>query len=397
MTATGWMSIAQAPAAKPGAGSGEDEDEDEPPIDGARTGKVRKIAAMKARAGDLTPRSRQARNEFARQLKKFLADQKMRVSKKAAQEFAAYQKVSRGTLFKDGDSTEDRDRRLAEIIALLGWDYESLYGISAPYLEIAAQEGVHAGAYQAASNLGAPLPSTIADAAPKAKLAADDRAAQMVGFDLEEDGSLTPDPTASWSIATTARDNVLATFQQAIAEDWTPQQLEAVLQASVVWTPEHGELIANNEVSRQQALGHIASWFASGKVLDTSWTVMDLGCCPLCASFAMLGPVPAGYEFAPLIYAPGAHPACRCWLTVTKIAGRGRMKLWIVGKWRSEETENSVWDFQGVFSSEKRAVAACRSWRYFVGPATLDRMLPDITVHWEDGFCPIQRKAGEDS
>ena len=72
----------------------------------------------------------------------------------------------------------------------------------------------------------------------KAKLAADDRAAQMVGFDLEEDGSLTPDPTAFWSIATTARDNVLATFQQAIAEDWTPQQLEAVLQASVVWTPE---------------------------------------------------------------------------------------------------------------------------------------------------------------
>ena len=112
---------------------------------------------MKARAGDLTPRSRQARNEFARQLRKFLSDQKMRVSKKAAQEFAAYQKVSRGTLYRDADSTEERDKRLAEIIALLGSDSETLYGLSAPYLEVAAKEGVHAGAYQAAANLGAPL------------------------------------------------------------------------------------------------------------------------------------------------------------------------------------------------------------------------------------------------
>ena len=72
------------------------------------------------------------------------------------------------------------------------------------------------------------------------------------------------------------------------------------------------------------------------------------------------------------------------------------MKLWIVGKWRSGEAAHSVWDFQGVFSSEKRAVAACRSWRYFVGPATLDRMLPELAVEWEDGFYPIERKLGDE-
>jgi hypothetical protein len=27
--------------------------------------------------------------------------------------------------------------------------------------------------------------------------------------------------------------------------------------------------------------------------------------------------------FAPLIWAPGAHPFCRCWLTVTKVEGQG--------------------------------------------------------------------------
>src|SRR5208282_5208000 len=220
--------------------------------------------------------------------------------------------VPRGTLLKD---TEDRDRRLAELIALLGWDYQTLYGISAPYLEIAAQEGVHAGAYQVASNLGAPLASTIADAMPEAKQQADDRAAEMVGFDLEDDGSLTESLTPSWAISTTAKDDVLATLKQAVAEDWSPQQLESVLQASVVWTPEHGDLIADAEISRQQELGHLASWIASGKVLEYQWTVMDLGCCALCASFSALGPVKAGYQFAPMIFAPGAHPACRCWLT----------------------------------------------------------------------------------
>jgi hypothetical protein len=280
--------------------------------------KIRKIASMKVRAGDLTPRSRQARNDLARHLKKFLADQRDRVSKKAAQEFSAF-KVSRGTLFKDQENT---DRRVAEMILLLGWDYPSLYQVAQPYLEIAAEEGVQAGAYQAAANLAAPLGSTLTDAMPKAKAAATDRAAEMVGLQLEEDGTLTEATAPAWAISTTAKDAVLETIKQAIAENWTPAQLESVLRSNVVWTPEHGELIADNEITRQQASGHLTSWMSSGKVLEYQWTVMDLGCCDLCRSFNMLGPVKAGYMFAPLIWAPGAHPFCRCWLTVTKVEGQ---------------------------------------------------------------------------
>ena len=315
-TPTGVISIDEA-APEPGDGEGNDN-----PSNASRSTpvKVRKIASLKVRAGDLTPRSRQARNDFARQLTKFLADQKVRISAKARQEFAACKAaVSRETLFKDD---EDDARRAAEIAALLGWDYETLYGISAPYLEIAAEEGAQAGAYQTAANLGASLPSTLAESVPKAKAAADARAAEMVGMDLQDDGSLTEAPGAQWAISTTAKDDVLNAIRQGIAEGWTPQQLEAVIQASVVWTPDHAELIADNEITRQQASGHLTSWFASGKVLEYAWTVMDLGCCALCASFSALGPVKAGHMFAPLIYAPGAHPFCRCWLTVTKVEGQ---------------------------------------------------------------------------
>jgi hypothetical protein len=315
VTPGGVVSIDQAPADP----ADEEDDVDEPPKPGRSTPvKVKKIASLKVRAGDLTPKSRQARNDFSKQLIKFLASQRDRVSTKARQEYSAL-KAAHITLSK-GDTEEDT-KRAAAILALLDWDYYTLYGISVPYLQIAAEEGAHAGAYQTAANLGASLPGTLAEAMPKVKAAADARAAEMVGMEITEDGTLADDPSAAWSIATTAKDNVLATIRQGIAEGWTPEQLEAVMQASVVWTPDHGELIADNEISRQQASGHVTSWLASGEVLEYQWTVMDLGCCALCASFSMLGPVKVGYEFAPMIFAPGAHPSCRCWLTVTKIAG----------------------------------------------------------------------------
>ena len=70
------------------------------------------------------------------------------------------------------------------------------------------------------------------------------------------------------------------------------------------------------------------------------------------------------------------------------------MKLWIVGKWRSGETEHSVWDFQGVFRFGEELSAG-------PGGTWLGRQLfrPDVarvTVEWEDGFYPIERKLGDD-
>ena len=113
---------------------------------------------------------------------------------------------------------------------------------------------------------------------------------------------------------------LLATIKQAIAEDWSGKKLEEQIAESTLFTQQHADLASDNEITRQQASGHLQSWITSGKVLEYQWTVADLGCCPLCASFNMLGSVPVGYRFAPFIYAPGAHPFCRCWLTATKFA-----------------------------------------------------------------------------
>jgi hypothetical protein len=64
-------------------------------------------------------------------------------------------------------------------------------------------------------------------------------------------------------------------------------------------------------------------------------------------------------------------------------------QLWIVGQTRTSDEESALeWDFQGVFSTEERAVAACRDSSYFVAPATLDKELPNDMLVWEGTYYP---------
>jgi len=67
------------------------------------------------------------------------------------------------------------------------------------------------------------------------------------------------------------------------------------------------------------------------------------------------------------------------------------MQLYIVGKYRSGEFPNVVWDFNGVFDSQEKAEAACKDEFYFVGPATLNESLPDQTETWPGCYYPKAR------
>lgn len=63
------------------------------------------------------------------------------------------------------------------------------------------------------------------------------------------------------------------------------------------------------------------------------------------------------------------------------------MRLFLVGQVRG----NGAWEVQGVFSSEKKAVAACRTQFYFVMPLTLDAEVPDETTDMADAYYPLMR------
>jgi hypothetical protein len=72
------------------------------------------------------------------------------------------------------------------------------------------------------------------------------------------------------------------------------------------------------------------------------------------------------------------------------------MKLWVVFRYRSSRGDAVCADFQGVFSTEAKAVAACRNWRYSVCPATLNESLPDgLEKNWPGAYYPHKRSGAK--
>ena len=63
--------------------------------------------------------------------------------------------------------------------------------------------------------------------------------------------------------------------------------------------------------------------------------------------------------------------------------------LWIVGQVKSHG-----WEFQGVFLSKERAIAACRTDQYFIGPATINESLPHERRVWEGAYYPLAQQEG---
>lgn len=58
------------------------------------------------------------------------------------------------------------------------------------------------------------------------------------------------------------------------------------------------------------------------------------------------------------------------------------MTLWLVGQYRESAQAGVVWDFQGVFSSKEKAVAACRTSSYFVVSVEVDEEAPEEIKPW---------------
>ena len=56
-------------------------------------------------------------------------------------------------------------------------------------------------------------------------------------------------------------------------------------------------------------------------------------------------------------------------------------ELWVCGQLTGEYCgRGTPWEFQGIFSSEAKADAACRNETYFIYPVQLDVELPDDPI-----------------
>ena len=67
--------------------------------------------------------------------------------------------------------------------------------------------------------------------------------------------------------------------------------------------------------------------------------------------------------------------------------------IWVVGRWRGGGYLNSIWDINGVFDSEQKAVEACQDRpSYFVGPLVLNESLEHDTTEWKGMYYPAAER-----
>lgn len=64
-------------------------------------------------------------------------------------------------------------------------------------------------------------------------------------------------------------------------------------------------------------------------------------------------------------------------------------QLWAVFQYK-EELEQPV-EFQGIFDTEDKAIAACLTWRFCIMPVTLNKSLPEETIINKKVYYPIIR------
>lgn len=80
--------------------------------------------------------------------------------------------------------------------------------------------------------------------------------------------------------------------------------------------------------------------------------------------------------------------------TAVLAANRFPDPLWIVGKVIPPDDEGygGNWEFQGVFSREETAVAACKEYNWFVAPAWVDVEIEAFEGPWPGLYYPLRER-----
>jgi len=69
-----------------------------------------------------------------------------------------------------------------------------------------------------------------------------------------------------------------------------------------------------------------------------------------------------------------------------------KIKLWIVGQNKGFDKKSKVvaWEFQGVFTTKRKAIKACVDHTYFIGSAILNDIIPNESISWPDCYYPVK-------
>lgn len=63
-------------------------------------------------------------------------------------------------------------------------------------------------------------------------------------------------------------------------------------------------------------------------------------------------------------------------------------QIFLVGHIIKETEDGTIWDVLGAFETAAEAEAACYDERCFVGPLTLEEVLPTEIIEWPGAYYP---------
>ena len=140
---------------------------------------------------------------------------------------------------------------------------------------------------------------------------AQDRAAEMVGKKVLDDGSLIDNPNEAWQITDSTRQKINALVTQATEEGWTNDELADAINDDDAFSDDRADLIAVTETRLADCAGNMIAYRESGVVEKKAWLVGE-DSCDECQANADQGDIDLDDAFSDGSDSAPAHPRCTC-------------------------------------------------------------------------------------
>lgn len=228
-------------------------------------------------------------------LVKFLADQAPKIAAQLAKSLG---------LSKAGGDKDSIDKALANL------DFSDWEGLPPMLTDILTTVAV-AGGTQALTSLDLFSDDVAKLMGARATAYAQQRAAEMVGMKVNDDGDLIPNPNAQWQITEGTRTLLRSTVEQAESEGWSTDKLSSVIQEGTVFSEDRADMIARTESAKADVAGNIEGWRVSGVVDKKEWIAAP-DCCDDCQELdGQIVDLDDSFE-GDGGDGPPLHPRCRC-------------------------------------------------------------------------------------
>lgn len=171
---------------------------------------------------------------------------------------------------------------------------------------------------EAIAKIGVDLPEDLVDQVNEAAVAmARERAAELVGKRVLDDGAVIDNPDAEWAITDSTRDMIRNAIADGLADNIGRDGIIDSISDLTGFDGDRAEMIAETEIARANSLAALEGYKAAGQAgvaVKKEWLVADEACDD-CQANADEGPIDLDDDFPSGDDAPPGHPNCRCALS----------------------------------------------------------------------------------